>query len=236
MEPGDFFMRGGIVNLIPVPIYPNVNKIRKTLYRGVNPAGYRHIPKRLWDAFNGKQANKSIFRDDQWATYLQIPEEERRSDKEIRKIKPAIYRPTKGDVGEAVYKLSLDAEDKQALIDDAIFFNNPGENKVSRVLDKYLGDHTVGRGRDSKGEYVSYYDRYDLNPVAGGTPIRTGIRSFDKWISGATSDMDLSLGIGKPFELYDRIYLDDYYGVPKEDRGGYYLPEVIVKPIKNDKK
>jgi hypothetical protein len=56
--------------LITTPILPNVKEIRHRLYNGVNPAGYQHIPKRIWEALNGKEANKSIYRDDQWATYL----------------------------------------------------------------------------------------------------------------------------------------------------------------------
>lgn len=45
----------------------------------------------------------------------------------------------------------------------------------------------------------------------------------------------MSNGIGKPVHIYDRIYLDDYYGVPKENRRiepntyyGGYLPEITV--------
>jgi hypothetical protein len=41
---------------------------------------------------------------------------------------------------------------------------------------------------------------------------------------------DQSFGIGKPIELYDRLYLDDYYGIG--DKGGHstWLPEVTVTP------
>jgi hypothetical protein len=101
---------------------------------------------------------------------------------------------------------------------------------VDRSLAHYFGNHTVGRGHDKKGEYISYYDKYDLNPFAGGTRVKTGIKSFDKWLQRNTilPNSDLSMGIGKPFEIYDRIYLDDYYDVPEEAKGGNFLPEVIV--------
>ena len=42
-------------------------------------------------------------------------------------------------------------------------------------------------------------------------------------------DRDESMVIGKPINIYDRVYLDDFYGVPNEYKGGYYIPEVIVK-------
>ena len=72
-----------------------------------------------------------------------------------------------------------------------------------------LRDFTVGRGRDNKGEYVSYYDLWDISPYR-------------------ISNKDQSFGIGKPFEVYDRIYLDDFYGVPDKYKGGNYIPEIVV--------
>lgn len=234
MEPYNFANSTGVIGLIPMPLYPSIDEIRNRLYNGVNPAGYQHIPERLWNAMSGKKSNQSIFRDDLWATYLQIPEKNRHPNR--RKLKPSIYRPSKGSVEESVYRLPLDIEDQQNIIDEASHLGY-NKNKVSRVLDHYLGDHTVGRGYDpQKGDYVSYYDRYDLNPFAGGTPIKTKVKWLDKQLRSTTADMDFSLGIGKPFSIYDRIYLDDYYRIPKEDRGGHYLPEVVIEPVRRRNK
>ena len=36
------------------------------------------------------------------------------------------------------------------------------------------------------------------------------------------------MGIGRPVNVYDRLYLDDYYGVRDEDSGGYYIPEITI--------
>ena len=44
-----------------------------------------------------------------------------------------------------------------------------------------MGNYTLSEGQDEKGNYISYYDRWDLD------------------IPGASI-------IGKPFEIYDRIY------------------------------
>ena len=88
-----------------------------------------------------------------------------------------------------------------------------GQNRVAtsydRTLNLALRDFTIGRGRDNKGEYVSYYDLWDISPYR-------------------ISNKDQSFGIGKPFEIYDRIYLDDFYGVPGKYKGGNYIPEIIV--------
>jgi hypothetical protein len=226
---GNLYGGGGFTSLVTTPVLPDVEEIRHRLYNGVNPAGYQYIPERIWDALNKKEANRSIYRDDQWATYLQIPEEERHSG--VEKLQPARYRPSIGDTSGDVYRLSLNGEDTDVLIQRAQMSGlGLGKNMVDRSLGHYLGDHTVGRGHDKKGEYISYYDKYDLNPFTGGTPVKTGIKGIDKWLQTTTilSNIDLSMGIGKPFELYDRIYLDDYYGVPKEARGGNFLPEVTV--------
>ena len=60
-----------------------------------------------------------------------------------------------------------------------------------------LGKFTVSRGKDERGKYFSYYDSYDLNPYKG---------DYSKFNSKIE---DISMGIGKPYEVYDRIYYTD---------------------------
>jgi len=66
-------------------------------------------------------------------------------------------------------------------------------NKLSGVLSNYFGTHTIGKGQDEKGTYVSYYDLWDLNPLE------------------TEKDLLEPSGISTPTHYYDRIYLDDYY-------------------------
>ena len=61
-----------------------------------------------------------------------------------------------------------------------------------------LGQFTVGFGNDENGKYISYWDKWDLNPYKG--------LYSEKDISKVD---DVSMGIGKPFEIYDRIYYRD---------------------------
>ncbi len=61
--------------------------------------------------------------------------------------------------------------------------------KPVRLADRGLaimGHYTLTKGRDDRGEYISYYDRWDLDGSFEG---KGGV-------------------IGKPFEIYDRIYYD----------------------------
>lgn len=97
-------------------------------------------------------------------------------------------------------------------------------NKTTKQhQDPVLNTFTVGKGVDpNKGEYISIYDIWDYNTkVFGG-----GEDNIGKYINGT------------PFEIYDRIYLDDYYGVNTlPEPGTYYgrwLPEIKIIDYKNN--
>ena len=91
------------------------------------------------------------------------------------------------------------------------------------------GDWTLSSGVDpNRGQYVSFYDDYDLNPSANSGRYRSS------WFGAfPVKTQDASGGIGSPFTIYDRVYLDDYFGVnsrpqnPDEYYGGYLVPSVI---------
>ena len=53
-----------------------------------------------------------------------------------------------------------------------------------------IGRYTLGKGKDKKGEYISYYDKFDQG-------------------TGDSLNPGEALGLTKPFEIYDRIYLKD---------------------------
>ena len=82
-----------------------------------------------------------------------------------------------------------------------------------------LGTFTLGKGRDERGDYISYYDIWDTDTSKQSNP-----------------DLQKEyLGAAKPFEVYDRIYLDDYYNVPNTEKGTIFLPEITVTPNINKK-
>jgi hypothetical protein len=81
--------------------------------------------------------------------------------------------------------------------------------------------NTVGKGFDKKGQYVSFYDLWDLAPFGFGD-------SESKRETNANKK-DQSI-IGNPVQLYDRMYLDDFYNIPEDYRGAYYLPEIEITP------
>jgi hypothetical protein len=156
--------------------------------------------------------NNAKMADELLAEYLEIPIEKRKYEVRLKKSK---YK-------KGAYSLPINKTQWRDIIyltDDL----NIGKNRVSTTLGTTgINTHTIGRGYDSKGEYRSYGDSYDLNPFRGNNAI------ID--IPVINKINDLSFGLGKPVELYDRIYLDDYYKVPDPYRGGTYLPEVVVYP------
>jgi hypothetical protein len=64
-----------------------------------------------------------------------------------------------------------------------------------------IGRYILGKGKDEKGEYISYYDKFDEGTGSGINPGEL-------------------LGLTKPFEIYDRIYVDPKTGKPKMAMGG----------------
>ena len=78
-----------------------------------------------------------------------------------------------------------------------------------------MGGYTVTTGKDKRGKYISYYDKWDLNPL-------------DLSINGK----ELPTNFGKPFEIYDRVYVKNY---GKDLKKLFYTDEELSK-LNPDKK
>ena len=201
------------------------DEVRRRLYHNLAPYGYTRTIARLESAIKNNTSHEfdrrhknDRDRQDIWAEYLGIPEEERKAlfDSSTSILRDSQYSPTVGKEQNIKYKaISNPSEaDVRDLIQHAEVLPI-GKNKVvAGGIGHALGRYTIGHNYDNKGEYVSYYDKWDLNPFSN-------------------AGEDLSLGIGKPVNIYDRIYLDDYYGIPKEYRGSTYIPELTVTANKH---
>lgn len=222
-----------------------IDVVRKRLYDNLYPYGYTSPVTRVHNAVVNNRKEPRIVRnipdrDDIFAEYLQIPENERHHLPGTMYVRDSEYAPTIGGTNNIKYR-KLDLTDAQK--EKIILATNPlnfGENRLSKikhkfdeakskpreytdtqaaamVLNSYFGEYTLGKGLDpQRGEYRSYYDLWDLSPVS-------------------TYGKDETRGIGKPIPFYDRIYLSDYYGVepqlllpPKGDYFGKWLPELVV--------
>ena len=251
------YIKNKIYNYITggLPIDTVRRRLYNNLFQGYDPGIsnlYDNIKRVRNAVVNNKEeytlSDKSYrqrYMDDLFAEYLQIPKSKRRNI--IKNLltdspyKPSInknnvnykrinHRYISGHSGlhpddeerlvnavmKGEYKNSLDKYDINTDMPSSNISHGPvplNKTAISRVLSNYgLGTHTISRGKDNKGEYVSYYDLWDMAPT-----------------KNSGGDNDESMGIGKPINIYDRLYLDDFYGVPNEYKGGYYIPEIIVK-------
>lgn len=131
-------------------------------------------------------------------------------------IKESEYKPTRlQGTNEQTYKFASSEAPGywDEVVDDMVNYGR----KKKQYIDETLNEFTAYRDRDEKGDFVSIYDEWDYNPR-----VRGGNKKLNKVI-------DLPTG-GKGFIVYDRIYLDDHYNIPKEGRGGVYIDPIVVTP------
>lgn len=241
-----------------------LNTVRRRLYDNLDPYNYSNLDlgERAQDrvinsVWKNKRDLQGLYyrdgeypteRDDIFAEYLNIPKENRHKiynslgediSNEKHLVIPSKYKPSKTKNNNVEYKTIDKIKDKDIVSSLDYRYNDLNFNENATVrnnLGKYFGYYTVGRGLDPKrGEYISVYDLWDINPFYGssGSDSEDG-NWLDKVIHKKVGNEDASLGIGKPIEFYDRVYLNDYYGVDsKPDKGQYYggyIPEVEIRP------
>lgn len=228
-------------------IKENLNRVRDAVVN--NKAEVRNTKNTMLQT----DEQRRQYMDDLLAEYLQIPHDKRRSFSKRNYLEDSPYKPNKSKNSTTNYKRitsgynrrlpGLSYSDEERLIKEAMGYKrssltydptskdpekigdyklnpatynplNINESTTSRVLSNLgLGTHTISRGYDNKkGEYISYYDLWDMAPTK----------------KNGGGDRDESLGIGKPVEIYDRVYLDDHYEVPDQYKGGFYLPELEI--------
>jgi hypothetical protein len=103
------------------------------------------------------------------------------------------YRPSKETEKNTNYYYGINDDE---FIRNVLLESEKQQDEVFQMNDIYgrLGTFTVNRGEDARGKYISYYDKYDINPYKG---VYSPFNSKKE---------DISMGIGKPYEIYDRIY------------------------------
>lgn len=95
--------------------------------------------------------------------------------------------PSKSTEKNKIYYKYND-EAKSKLSKELIDWANSTSNKKGVLTDIkqfVMGNYTASKGKDERGEYISYYDKWNLDPISSET----------------------SSDFGKPFEMYDKIYI-----------------------------
>ena len=216
--------------------YPNgtqgvVSAVRHYLFNDDNYVGDR-IKRAMEDASRGELDPESLSQmlahEDAKRIYLGMPQV-------YGSFEPSPYRPTVGTM-ENPYQLN-------GLLSDDSFENTvlpmyatwktgqdwPLYDTASRVTDlggsaqlsnfPYLHRAGMSEGYDDKGQYISLHDVWDYNTAVKG---KDG-DNIGKWVGG------------KPFDVYQRYYLDDWLDIPEEARGNPYIaPSYIESYIESD--
>lgn len=180
----------------------------------IQPFGYTliGIDKVIIDNTVGKIPYGKSGKDryDAWYLYLGLEQENGTFE-----VSP--YKPTTSSDAEMIYYRMPEKEEfilrnglrelEQNNTDRVVVWDNKPradakDNSVARYMPKdysgLMGRYTVSKGEDEKGSYISYYDKWDLKP--GG-------------IFGESEASEMA-GVGKPFEIYGRIYYDPKTGEP----------------------
>jgi len=140
------------------------------------------------------------------------------------------YKPTKSsDKNTQYYKIEGSPNKEElykTILKKGIKLKN-GETTTIEDIGTGMGTFTVSRGKDEKGNYISYYDKWDVNPFKGEYSFNR-LRLLDNEKYG-----DISMGIGKPYEIYDRIYYEKDYISQEEYDSKISDLQVKEEKIKN---
>lgn len=161
----------------------------------------KNIARRAIPQLLGKDLDKRDPQlDDAWRLYLGMPQ--KHNSFSISDYKPSItkdkqaepyYYKIKGWFKNFVDQSLEDGQDSKAAVIKSLLDNIDSENqgRIHFDADKTMREYTMMHGKDSKGPYISVYDRWDLAPALSDT-----------------KTMNLEKIVGRPFEIYDRLYYD----------------------------
>jgi len=203
-----------------------VNYAKEQVVKNIHPFGYNRPFKKIKDAVLNKNTGGGIEDDE----YYGENNMERRdllsmmllNKQQHNTIPVSKYRPTNSKDKNSVYYSSPTTEKniKGRIASEGIenvlnqFTPNKsgvptwvgyGDDGSGSRNNNVLGDYTMQLGEDDEGKYMSYYDKWDLNPFAPSTS--KGYPSGSKVLDAITTGAQYAAGV-KPTELYGRIYYE----------------------------
>ncbi len=190
--------------------------LNKNLTENLFPFSYEDMPQRLWSAgIMGKKEPlrekytenySSLFnkRLDALNLYSGIPQKN-------NTFRVSKYKPSKSAGDDVYYTFN---HENPYFIEDLINhayhkgqdFDKGEKEHLEDELNSVMGHYTMSTGKDEKGNYISFYDKWDLSPA----------------------------DFGKPFHIYDRIYTKDY-GDGKQWVNAL-MADYITESFRSDKK
>lgn len=165
------------------------NIVKKQLYKNLQPRSYEDPIKRTYRALlgiNSGDVHDTPHREDAWALYMGKPQKH-------NTLGVSKYKPSKASEDNVVYytinNIGNENFEDVLLTRDIDVPYNPDKNY--KDYNDVMGNFKLDKGEDEHGKYISYYDIWDLNPFALKNPI---------------NKKEITTDIGKPFEIYNRVY------------------------------
>ena len=183
------------------------NPIRKNIAENLYPASYTNPGKRLWDAATGKKSpmftpilnesnhghNPDTDRVRERVDLLHLTMGQ---DQKYNTVKKSEYKPTNAKDTNVQYYTSPQTEIR---LKKYMALNKGNRSNRPNFGSPTLGEFIIDSGEDEKGTYVSYYDKWDLNPLD-----HYGNKKINKFVDRLTK----AVGVTPP-EIYNRIYNKD---------------------------
>jgi len=110
-------------------------------------------------------------------------------------------------------RVPLNEQTMRSVIDELIKNPSYAGQGQNDGLENVLGTFTINKGKDDRGEYIDYYDEWDLNPF---TTKRIGQMDRDpdkRYIEDFLYDDVFQL---KTPKIYGRVYMDELMGGGQE--------------------
>ena len=203
-----------------------VNYAKEQVVKNINPFGYNRPFKKIKEAILNTNNSAGGIEDDKY--YGENTKERRDllsmmmlNKQQHNTIPVSKYRPTNSKNKNSVYYSSpttesnikgrIDSEGIESVLSG--FQPNKqgvptwmgyGEDGSGSRNNNVLGNYTMQLGEDDEGKYMSYYDKWDLNPFAASASRNNG---GNKVLDAITTGAQYAAGV-KPAELYGRIYYE----------------------------
>jgi len=129
-------------------------------------------------------------------------------------LKNEIYNDVKARMGDLSFTNKNDLRIK--LLKNMVGIAGESGNNLSTALPA-LGRGTLGIGEDARGVYISYSDKWDINPSEGESADAKLQNSPLKNTLAFAMKKAEQLGVVTPPKVYGRIYLDKKTGLPIKD-------------------
>lgn len=225
-----------VIDYVGSKVGDAVDTFKHNLGQNLRPYGYGNAAERVWNAgvLNEPYTGSVALPDEGAPEYVTNPTKERQDllnhmlgqGMPNNSMSVSQYKPTDSTDESAVYYSSPMTE---KALERQLYRSEDPLGQIEKFTEKpdyhggkVLGNYTITKGSDDQGSYISYYDKWDLNPMSTYNEEGSIKRSINQAAEKGFQNM---LGV-QPAEVYGRIYYDPETGRPiqqKQSGGGFRL-------------